>query len=63
VVDGLRVIRSGVGLGDRVVIDGVQNAHPGKPVLARQGRIAPEATPPMAPVTAPASSATFAVTP
>src|SRR5580658_7805572 len=31
-VDGLRVIRSGINPTDRVIIDGVQHARPGKPV-------------------------------
>jgi RND family efflux transporter MFP subunit len=61
VVDGLRVIRSGVTTADRVVIDGVQNAHPGKPVTVRIGQIEPTAETPVAPQAPPASSATFAV--
>ena len=38
-VDGLRVIRSGLEAGDRVVISGVQRAQPGQKVQAVQGRI------------------------
>ncbi len=38
-VDGLRVIRSGLQAGDRVVISGVQRARPGKKVEAVEGRI------------------------
>jgi RND family efflux transporter MFP subunit len=63
VVDGLRVIRSGLQPSDRVVIDGVQNAHPGKPVSPKPGTIQPQAEQPTAPVAAPSSSATFAVGP
>jgi RND family efflux transporter MFP subunit len=62
-VDGLRVIRSGVSLSDRVIIDGVQHARPGKPVSVKAGQITPStdaATPPVAPT---ASSATFAISP
>ena len=40
-VGGLRVIRSGLGPTDRVVIQGVQYAKPGSKVTARQGRIDP----------------------
>lgn len=63
VVDGLRVIRSGVAPTDRVIIDGVQNAHPGKPVTPRPGRIAPQTEAQDAPTPPPSSSATFAVAP
>lgn len=64
-VDGLRVIRSGLQPSDRVVIRGVQMAIPGQKVQARPGTIAaPPATagdPPAAPVrAAAASSATVA---
>jgi len=41
VVDGLRVIRSGLAPTDRVVIDGTQSAMPGSKVTARRGRIQP----------------------
>ncbi len=62
-VDGLRVIRSGLEAGDRVVISGVQRARPGQKVQAVQGRITarsqggaqPAALPPDA-----GASATFA---
>jgi len=37
---GLRVIRSGLAPGDRVVIEGTQMAFPGSKVTARRGRIA-----------------------
>ena len=62
-VDGLRVIRSGLQRTDRVIINGVQRIQqPGMKVQARAGRIEPVASAPQAPVTqaAPASSATFA---
>ena len=62
VVDGLRVIRSGLAPADRVVISGVQMAMPGTKVQVRTGRIAPEhtaAAPPGAGATA-SSQVTFA---
>lgn len=62
-VDGLRVIRSGLQPTDRVIINGVQRIQqPGMKVQARNGRIAPVAQQPQVPVTqaAPASTATFA---
>ena len=61
VVDGLRVIRSGLAPANRVVIDGVQNAHPGKLVNARNGVVRPEPAAADATASPPASSATFAV--
>jgi RND family efflux transporter MFP subunit len=42
VVDGLRVIRSGLAPTDRVVIVGTQLAMPGTKVQAKTGKIAPE---------------------
>ena len=48
-VDGLRVIRTGLTATDRIVIDGLQRARPGQKVTAQDGKI--EATAP-APVTA-----------
>lgn len=39
---GLRVIRSGLQAGDRVVVDGVQRAKPGQKVKAKTGRITPD---------------------
>lgn len=62
-VDGLRVIRSGLAATDRVIIAGGQRIQgPGMKVQARNGQIRPVAQPITAPVTtpAPASSATFA---
>ena len=60
VVDGLRVIRSGLRPQDRIVIAGIQNAAPGAKVLPHEGTLAPvaaEATPISAPI---ATQATFA---
>lgn len=60
-VDGLRVVRSGLTPSDRVVIEGAQLAMPGTKVGARRGRIAPVAPAPRSPVAAPTSGeATFA---
>jgi len=42
-VDGLRVVRSGLSPGDRVIIAGVQRARPGMPVKPTLGRIVPPA--------------------
>lgn len=47
-VDGLRIVRSGLGPNDRVIIAGLQLARPGAPVTPRPGRIVPTA-PGMAP--------------
>lgn len=61
-VDGLRVVRSGLAPGDRVVIDGQQRVRPGMSVTVRQGKIAPSA--PTAPqpsvLTQPSAQATDA---
>lgn len=43
---GLRVVRSGIGPSDLVVIDGVQRVQPGRKLRVRMGRITPEASPP-----------------
>ena len=61
-IDGLRVVRAGLAGGDRVIISGVQRAHPGQAVTVRQGRIALQPGPSAAqPDSAPpAGSATFA---
>jgi RND family efflux transporter MFP subunit len=49
-VDGLRVIRSGLAPTDRIVIDGLQRARPGQKVTAQDGKIeAPPAPAPAAP--------------
>ncbi|WP_414900344.1 efflux RND transporter periplasmic adaptor subunit [Sphingomonas flavalba] len=60
VVDGLRIIRSGLKQGDRVVIAGMQSAIPGQKVTPKAGRITPQAET-VAPVVAPvAAQATLA---
>jgi membrane fusion protein, multidrug efflux system len=41
IVDGLRVIRSGLAPTDRIVIDGLQRARPGQKVKPEDGTIAP----------------------
>lgn len=63
IVDGLRVIRSGLQRTDRVIINGVQRIQaPGMKVKATTGQIRPVAREAQIPVTraAPASTATFA---
>jgi RND family efflux transporter MFP subunit len=62
VVNGLRVIASGLTSNDRVVISGMQMALPGSPVQTQLGKIAPEATADAAPVatTPTPAEATFA---
>ena len=57
-VEGLRVIRSGLAPTDRIVIDGLQRARPGQKVTAQDGKI--EAVAPPAPAAPPASGATAA---
>ena len=63
-MNGLRVIRSGIASGDRVVIEGVQRAKPGLKVTTKPGRIAPEASSPSQgpsdDLSTPASTATAA---
>ena len=54
-VDGLRVIRSGIAASDRVVIQGTQMAAAGAKVAPRPGRIALRATPPATTAAAPAA--------
>ena len=41
IVDGLRVVKSGLAATDNVIIAGVQRAHAGVPVKIVQGRIVP----------------------
>nr|WP_295661101.1 efflux RND transporter periplasmic adaptor subunit [Polymorphobacter sp.] len=41
IIDGLRVVRSGLNATDNVVIAGVQRARPGTPVTIKQGKIVP----------------------
>lgn len=55
VVDGLRVIASGIAPTDRVVIVGTQMAQPGGKVAPIAGRIAPTAVTPEAPIAPPAA--------
>jgi membrane fusion protein, multidrug efflux system len=43
IVDGLRVIRSGLAPADRIVIDGLQRARPGQKVKPEDGKIEPTA--------------------
>ena len=59
-VDGLRVIRSGLAPTDRVVISGTQLAMPGAKVGAKPGKIAPDAARRGRPVAPVAGEATFA---
>ena len=40
---GLRIIRSGIGPNDRVIIDGLMLARPGSPVVPMDGAIKPDA--------------------
>jgi RND family efflux transporter MFP subunit len=60
VADGLRVIRSGLKPTDRVVIDGLMRARPGKAVTPRPGQITAEPVTSPEPQSPAASSATFA---
>lgn len=63
IVDGLRVVRSGLAAGDNVIIAGVQRAHPGAPVKITQGKITPPdpgSAPSMPFTKPPAASATAA---
>jgi hypothetical protein len=54
-VEGLRIIKSGLAPTDRIVIDGLQRARPGQKVTAQDGKI--EAVAPPAPAETPASGA------
>jgi len=60
VVDGLRVVRSGIGPGDRIVIRGSQMVMPGVQVQPQAGRIAVAAATPDAAPQAVAGEATLA---
>jgi RND family efflux transporter MFP subunit len=44
IVDGLRVIRSGLAASDRIVIDGLARARPGQKVTPQDGEIKPTVT-------------------
>jgi RND family efflux transporter MFP subunit len=60
-VEGLRVVRSGLQPSDRVIISGLQRAHPGDKVTVIAGRIAPQPGSATEPDLGPAAgSATFA---
>jgi RND family efflux transporter MFP subunit len=65
VVDGLRVIKSGLPADARVIIRGHQRMMPGVPISAKLTRIVPEPvkTPNLSATAQPASSATFAASP
>lgn len=57
-VGDLRVVRSGLTVQDRVIVNGIQRAMPGKPAKVQAGRIAPDGkvlTSKAAPAAAPAS--------
>ena len=63
--NGLRVIKSGLGPGDRVIIDGVQRARPDQKVTPTTGQVkqvppSPAGAPQDQPVAPPAASATLA---
>ena len=61
VIDGLRIVRSGIGPKDRIVISGMQMAQPGKPVQPMSGKIEATVAPPAnRSIAPPASQATFA---
>jgi RND family efflux transporter MFP subunit len=66
IVDGLRVVRSGLSATDKVIIDGVQRARPGTKVTPKPGKIVPPApgTGPTVPavISPPAAAATAAGT-
>lgn len=55
-VDGLRVVRSGLKPSDRVIIQGTQFVQPGAPLKPVAGRIVPSKPPAVAAVSAPAAS-------
>jgi RND family efflux transporter MFP subunit len=59
-VNGLRVIRAGLSASDRVIIDGVQHARPGKPVTVRLGQVTPQTVAAPPPQAAQSVAATFA---
>ena len=42
VVDGLRVIKTGITSKDRIIVGGIQRARPGKPAQVQAGTIAPD---------------------
>jgi RND family efflux transporter MFP subunit len=58
-VDGLRVVRSGLTTTDQVVIAGAQNVMPGMKAKGRRGNVAPLAAAPAPRPVAPSGQATF----
>lgn len=61
VLDGLRIVRSGLTPQDRVILAGAQMVPPGTKVQAKAGRIAPSAAAPAPTISAPVTGgATFA---
>nr|WP_283805455.1 efflux RND transporter periplasmic adaptor subunit [Tardiphaga sp. OK246] len=60
VVDGLRIVRSGLDGNDRVIIGGILSAVPGAQVATKPGEIAPITSAPKAPVLATSGEVTFA---
>ncbi|QYE33927.1 efflux RND transporter periplasmic adaptor subunit [Polymorphobacter sp. PAMC 29334] len=58
VIDGLRIVRSGLKPGDRVIVEGMQNATPGSPVTPRTATAVAIAS--AAPVQTPDSAAPIA---
>ena len=54
-VEGLRVVRSGINPGDKIIIEGLSQMRPGMAVAVREGRIRPRAVD-----TSPDSLPTFA---
>jgi RND family efflux transporter MFP subunit len=64
-VDGLRVVRSGLEASDRVIVNGLERTRPGATVTVKATRIVPPnpgAAPTPADLAPPAASATFATT-
>ncbi|SMF60882.1 efflux RND transporter periplasmic adaptor subunit [Allosphingosinicella indica] len=60
VVEGLRIVRTGLSLADRVIVNGTQLASPGSKVAVRAGRIATVRAGTTPPPTPPADEASFA---
>jgi RND family efflux transporter MFP subunit len=60
VIDGLRIVRSGLSAGDRVIIGGTQVATPGGKVTTKPGSIAPVVVPPQVDAPSAGGEATFA---
>lgn len=60
VIDGLRIIRTGLEAGDRVIVSGMQTALPGSKVQTKPGRIAPVVVPAKPAAQTTGGEATFA---